>query len=163
MFVKDAMSANVHSCHQTCNLEEAARQMWEFDCGAIPLVDQSGKPIGIITDRDITMASMLNHQALWELNAENVISQQTLVSCHINDRLEDCVKTMEKHSIRRLPVINDMGFLTGILSMGDVIAFASNKSPKSKQSSLLGFDEVITMLKHVSAHHIESKAPISIM
>jgi CBS domain-containing protein len=163
MFVKDAMSGNVRSCHKACNLEDAARLMWEYDCGSIPVVDQSEKPIGIVTDRDITIASMLNHQALWELNADTLVSKQTLISCHVDDQLEDCIKIMEKNSIRRLPVVNDMGFLTGILSMGDVIAFASNKFSKSKQSNVLSFNEVIAMLKQVSAHHIEPEMPITAM
>jgi CBS domain-containing protein len=161
MYVKDAMSCNVRSCNKISNLEQVARLMWEFDCGSIPVVDESEKPIGIVTDRDITMASMLNHRALWELNAENVTAKQNLISCHVDDQLEDCVKVMEKNSIRRLPVVNDMGFLTGILSIGDVIVFASDTFAKSKRGNVLSFKEVIAMLKQVSAHHVEPSVPIS--
>ncbi len=159
MFVKDAMSGNVRSCGKDSNLEDAARLMWEYDCGTVPVVDETEKPIGIITDRDITMASMLKHQAPWELNTESVISGQQLVSCHVDDELEDCVRIMEESSIRRLPVINDMGFLVGILSTGDVIAFTSEKSAKTKQQNTLSFSEVIRMLKRVSAHHRAPEMP----
>jgi CBS domain-containing protein len=161
MFVQDAMSANVRCCNSDSDLEYAARQMWESDCGAIPVVDDNEKPIGIITDRDITMASMLKHKALWELKASSVIADQNLVVCHVNDELEDCLKTMQENSIRRLPVINDMGFLTGILSMGDLIALTAEKTTKAKQSSSLWFGDVIGMLKGVSAHHREPDMPIA--
>lgn len=155
MFVKDAMTSNVQSCHLMDSLDDAARLMWDFDCGAIPIVDDTYKPVGIVTDRDLTMASMLNHLPLWELKPGNIVNQQTLSCCHVDDKLEDCLKIMEVYSIRRLPVINDSGYLTGMLSIGDVIAFASSKVPQKKQKNILSFDEVIKMLKQVSAHHIQ--------
>lgn len=161
MFVQDAMTGNVRSCNSNCDLEDAARQMWECDCGAIPVVDENEKPIGIITDRDITMASMLKHKPLWELKASSVIADQNLVVCHLNDKLEDCLKTMQDNTIRRLPVVNDMGFLSGILSMGDLIALTAEKSTKAKQSNFLSFSDVIGMLKGVSAHHREPDMPIT--
>lgn len=155
MFVKNAMTSNVQSCHMMDSLDNAARLMWDFDCGAIPIVDHTDKPVGIVTDRDLTMASMLNHLPLWELTPSDIVSQQTLSCCHVDDKLEDCLKIMEGHSIRRLPVINDSGYLAGMLSIGDVIAFASNKVPQKKQKNILSFDDVIKMLKQVSAHHEE--------
>ena len=102
------------------------------------------------------MASMLNHLPLWELKPGDIISQQRLSCCHVDDKLEDCLKIMEGHSIRRLPVINDSGYLVGILSMGDVIAFTSSKILQKKQKNNLSFDDVIKMLKQVSAHHQEA-------
>jgi CBS domain-containing protein len=160
MLVDNAMSSNVHSCHPTNNLEEVARIMWQNNCGAVPVVDHTDKPIGIITDRDIAMTSMLNHKPLWDLSVKDLINQQSLSFCQLGDKLEHCLELMEKKSIRRLPVINDTGYLAGMLSMGDIIAFATNKKTKNKQSNFVSFDDVMAMLKHVSAHHEEPDLPV---
>lgn len=160
MLVENAMSSNVHSGHPMSNLEEVARLMWEGNCGAVPIVDHNDKPIGIITDRDIAMTAMLNHKPLWELSAKEFVSHQNLSFCNIGDTLESCVELMEKKSIRRLPVINDSGFLAGILSIGDIVAFATNKKTKNKKTDLVSFDDVMAMLKHVSAHHEEPELPV---
>jgi len=153
MFATNAMSTATKSCKPDFNLEQVAHLMWEGDCGAMPVVDDENRPIGIITDRDIAMAAMLNHQPLWEIHAGALIKDQTLRYCQVNDQLEDCLSIMEQNSIRRLPVVNAQGALAGILSMGDVIAFASEKKSKAKNAQSVAYRDVIGMLKNVSAHH----------
>jgi len=54
----------VHSCRPNDTLNEPARLMWDFDCGAVPVVDEAGCLVGIITDRDICMAACTRGQSL---------------------------------------------------------------------------------------------------
>src|SRR5260370_16720282 len=56
MLVKDLMTRNVSSCRPEHNLAELAEVMWNQRCGALPMLDGSGRVIGIITDRDICIA-----------------------------------------------------------------------------------------------------------
>jgi CBS domain protein len=56
MKVRDLMTTDVKSCSSDTNLAAAASRRWEGDCGALPVVDDDGKFIGMITDRNICMA-----------------------------------------------------------------------------------------------------------
>jgi CBS domain-containing protein len=50
------MSKNVYFCSPSMNVAEAVAMMWTDDCGALPVVNESGNVVGMITDRDICMA-----------------------------------------------------------------------------------------------------------
>ena len=57
MHVSELMSHPVVMCPADATLDQAARLMWEFDCGTIPVQDTDGRLVGIVTDRDICMAA----------------------------------------------------------------------------------------------------------
>jgi CBS domain-containing protein len=153
MYASKAMSTKVIVCKTDSNLEDISRLMWENNCGAIPVVDGQDRPVGIVTDRDIAMTAMLNHKPLWELNAGALTEHQHLCSASEGDTLEDCLTMMEHNEVRRLPVIDDVGAIAGILSIGDAVAFASKSTSKTKQDKSVPLDRVMGMLQHVSAHH----------
>lgn len=157
MYVNEAMTTAVRTCQAGSSLDEVARQMWEGDCGAIPVVSDSNVAIGIVTDRDIAMAAMLNHQPLWGIQAETVIQGQRLCCVSQQESLESAVTKMEQNGVRRLLVTDDSGKLTGILSMGDTVAFTQSQSANGKHKARgVSVDETLGMLRKVSAHH---KAP----
>ena len=56
MKVQDLMTSDVKTCRPETNLAEAVRDMWEGNCGAVPVVNDEGRVAGIITDRDICIA-----------------------------------------------------------------------------------------------------------
>lgn len=163
MYVNEAMSTNVKVCNTNSNLEEVSRLMWENDCGAIPIVNSGNKPIGIVTDRDVAMAAMLNHQPLWEIEARSLLKDQRLCSCHQDDPLEDCLTKMEQNGVRRIPVVGEDGRLTGIVSMGDIVAFTSQKDTNRKQKGAVAAANVIGMLKRVSGHHTAASRPVALV
>jgi CBS domain-containing protein len=57
MQIEDAMSHPPVTCPASSTLDQAARLMWEFDCGIIPIVNTDGRLAGVVTDRDICMAA----------------------------------------------------------------------------------------------------------
>jgi predicted transcriptional regulator len=152
MFVHEAMSSTVHTCQANASLEDIARKMWDTDCGSIPVVDHANHPIGIVTDRDIAMAAMHNHQPLWELNAEQLIQGRQVYTSNQGESMNDCLSRMEQNEIRRMLVTDDSGALVGILSMGDALAATSPESAW-KRTSKVSVDNVLGMLRKVSAHH----------
>lgn len=156
MNVNEIMVTEVKTCSRETTLAEIARLMWDNDCGAIPVVNQQGKPVGIVTDRDIAMSSMLNQKPLWELNADQVIQGQRLSTCQQESAVEDCLTKMEQNGIRRLPVVDGKGRLAGIVSIGDTLAFA-NKSGGASRTRQAGngvpVQDLVSMMQHVSAHH----------
>jgi CBS domain-containing protein len=153
MYVNEIMTTNPKTCRLDSPLDAVARLMWENDCGAIPVVGQGNRPLGIITDRDIAMSAMLRRQPLWDIHAADVIQGQALSCCKQSDTIESCLRAMEQHEVRRMPVTDDAGTLCGIVSLGDALAFTQGGSHAPKKKTPIDTADVIGMLKKVSAHH----------
>ena len=156
MNVNEVMCSDVRSCSPDTSLDQVARLMWDNDCGAVPVVNDKNIPIGIVTDRDITMAALHNHSPLWEMHVDQIIQKQHLCCCHQEDNVEGCLTKMEQNGVRRILVTNANGTLSGIVSMGDIVAATAQR--KSKKS--LGASDVLAMLKQVSGHHAEVNHPV---
>ena len=148
MIVKEFMVNNVWTCGPDTNLEAAAMMMWDHDCGSIPVVDHDGHPIGIITDRDIAMASALNHKALWDISAKEVMNGRPVFTCKSDDDIKAALRQMQSHKVRRLPVTDHFGYLEGILTIDDIVAGTEQGSV-----ALLSFGDTINTLKAVCKHH----------
>lgn len=159
MNVNEAMTTSVKTCNASTSLDEIARLMWQEDCGAIPVVTDTNQPIGIVTDRDIAMAAMLNHQPLWNIPASTVIQGQHLSCCSQQETIESCVAKMEENGVRRIVVTDDSGALCGIVSMGDAVAFTQPDKTKSRKN-LIGAELVLGMLRKVSRHHQSGNYPL---
>jgi CBS domain-containing protein len=164
MNINEIMSIDVKTCMPSSNLQEVAGLMWNNDCGAIPVVNEQNIPLGIVTDRDITMAAMLNQKPLWALTASEVIKDQNLCSCQQNNSLQECLNMMKEEGVRRVIVTNADDTLAGIVSIGDVLAFTGNSiSRGKKQAAQIKHEPVLSMLKHVSAHRMQPEQPIAQM
>lgn len=149
MNVDEIMTTDIHWCNQNTSLNEIASQMWEYNCGVIPIVDHESKPIGMITDRDIAMSCTLNHKAPWELDASTVLGNRGLFTCSQNDSLDSALAIMKDNKIRRLPVTDNDGFLVGLLSIDDVIS----RSKNTKAAKELSYENTMNTLKAVSFQH----------
>ena len=164
MNINEIMSIDVKTCMPSSNLQEVAALMWGNDCGAIPIVNELNIPLGIVTDRDIAMAAMLNQKPLWDLTAAEVIQDQNLCSCQQNNSLQECLNMMKEEGVRRVLVTNADDTLAGIVSIGDVLAFTGNSTSRGKkQTAQIKHEPVLSMLKHVSAHHMQPKQPVAQM
>ncbi len=164
MYINEIMSIDVKTCMPDSNLQEVAGLMWNNDCGAIPVVNEQNIPLGVVTDRDVAMAAMLNQKPLWELTAAEVIKEQNLCSCQQNSSLQECLTMMKEEGVRRVLVTNTDDTLAGIVSIGDVVAFTGNSTSKSKkQPAQIKHEPVLSMLKRVSAHHMQSEQPLAMM
>src|ERR1041385_5520229 len=105
MKVRELMTAEVKACSPDTSLAAAAGRMWEGDCGALPVVDDAGKFIGMITDRDICMAVATRHRLAGEILVSEVSSGAIYV-CQPDDDVQFALKTMRQEQVRRLPVVN---------------------------------------------------------
>ena len=119
MKVKDLMKSDVKSCTQATNLAAAAKIMWEGDCGAIPVIDERGAVVGMITDRDICIAAATRSRMEGDIPVQEVISK-TLYTCTPGDDVRAALDTMRSRKVRRLPVVGHDGKLAGILSLHDI-------------------------------------------
>jgi CBS domain-containing protein len=115
MNVRDVMTSNPRTVAPGDSIREAARIMKEEDCGVVPVVE-NGKPVGIITDRDIVIRAVAeggNDRSVRE------IATKDLVFVKPDTSTREAEKLMSERQVRRLPVIeNDR--LVGIVSLGDI-------------------------------------------
>jgi CBS domain-containing protein len=155
MKVQDVMISNVKSCRPETNLAEAAAIMWDYDCGALPVVDEGGKVVGMITDRDITIAAATRGRLASEIAVGEVASGK-VYSCALDEEIKAALKTMRHERVRRLPVVNDGGMLQGILCLNDVVLRA--EEPKGKHLPELTYEDVVSTFKAVCEHRGAHKA-----
>jgi CBS domain-containing protein len=117
--VRDVMSRQPRTCFPSDSLNTAAQQMWEGDCGALPVVDHAGRVVGMLTDRDICMAAYTRGQPLAEISVSSVMSA-SVCSCRPGDSLRSLMDTMVANQVRRVPVVDDTQHVVGIVSLSDI-------------------------------------------
>src|SRR5688572_23748152 len=105
MKIKDIMHRNPACCTPEDSLQNAARLMFDCDCGALPVVEstRSMKLMGIITDRDIVCRGTAKGKAPAETRVGDCYSSPAL-TVGAEDTLDDCVRIMEENLVRRVPV-----------------------------------------------------------
>jgi len=148
MKIKDLMHKDVKSCSIQDPLNAAARQMWENDCGCVPVLDDNFHVIGIVTDRDICMAAYFQNRPLTEIRISDAMSNQ-IFSCHDDDAIEAAERAMREHQIRRLPVIDEGGRILGILSLNDIALQAERERRSTKGRKAVKSEEVAATLAAV--------------
>jgi len=119
MLVNNLMTANPKTCQPNDNLDAAARIMWEADCGAVPIVDNDGRVIGLVTDRDICMAAYTQGQPLRSIPL-TVAMAKNVLTCRADDDVGAAESIMREARVRRLPVVDHDDRLVGMLSLNDL-------------------------------------------
>ncbi len=129
MKVRDIMMSSPKYCRPDTNLAAAVEMMWVNDCGFLPVVDEGNRVTGVITDRDICIALGTRNQRASDVLIHDVMTNR-VYACAVEDDIHSALVTMEKHQVRRLPVVNLDGKLAGILSIGDITLHAERKEGK---------------------------------
>ncbi len=124
MTISDLFHRAVTTCTPRDNLEAAAGLMWRFDIGCLPVLDEAGKVVGMLTDRDISMAAFLQGCPLRSIVVGSVMSKEP-ATCTAETSVGDVLHAMTKRQIHRMPVVDIEGRLIGIISLND-IARAAN-------------------------------------
>ena len=123
MKTEEIMTANPACCGPETNLREVARLMVDHDCGEIPVL-RDGRPVGVITDRDIAARAVAAGRNPLEMKASDLMSTPVITVKPSTD-VDDCCDTMEEHQIRRVPVVDDSGSCCGMVSQADIAKHAS--------------------------------------
>ena len=112
------MTANPASCSPETPIRHVAQLMIDNDCGQIPVVDSNGKPLGVVTDRDIAVRAVAAGAAPTARVVE-FLSRDALV-VRADDDLKAALDLMSSRQVRRLPVVDKDGRLVGVVSLGDL-------------------------------------------
>ena len=120
--IEELMSRDVRHCRPDDTLDRAAQLMWDHDCGCVPVCtgdDGSSRVVGMLTDRDICMATLFTGRTLAELKVYEAMSRDVR-ACKAADRAVQVERAMSDRQIRRVPVVDERGQLVGIVSLADI-------------------------------------------
>lgn len=120
--VKEYMKANVITVSKDTTMEQVAKIMTEKNIGSVIVVD-NGKPVGIITERDIVKG--IGKGKKLDSKAEEIMTS-SLITVREDSPITGALALMRQFNIRHLPVVNDKGELTGIISIRDIAKAIDN-------------------------------------
>jgi len=133
MAVRTLMSAPAHACQPETNLAAVTQMMWDHDCGLIPVVDTAGHVVGVVTDRDVCVATG-TRRVLPERIAAGEVMSRSVHSVLPEDPIEQAMTVMREAKVHRVPVIDAAGHLQGVLSMSDIVRAAGKKGAPAAQA-----------------------------
>jgi CBS domain-containing protein len=148
MKVKEVMTPDAKAIWITQSLADAAKTMWENDCGILPIIKDGGKVVGMISDRDICMATAIRDRNPSSISVEEVMNA-TVYAAEADEDIEQALQTMREHKIRRLPVLNLEGELKGIVSMNDIVLKAKERNGKKPQ---IAYADVVKTYQAICEH-----------
>jgi CBS domain-containing protein len=119
MRVQDFVKNNVTTVSRDATIQEVARKMAEEDIGFLPVVDQSGKAVGTITDRDIVVRLIAKGGDVKNARVEQVMTKE-VVGVRPDDDLGKVADLMKDRKISRVLVCDQNGKPVGVISLGDL-------------------------------------------
>jgi CBS domain-containing protein len=143
---RDIMTRDLMIATRDTMLTEVAQMMKQEDTGVIPVVEYDatagdgrtdgerkyegrnyarGRLIGLITDRDIVIRAVAENKDCASTRAEDIMSVD-IATARPNDRVVDVIQKMGNKQVRRIPVVNENGYLVGNISMADVAVETHN-------------------------------------
>lgn|SRR5699024_1792843 len=112
------MTSNVYTVNETQSVQDAANLMSQYNIGSVPVVNNAGQMVGIITDRDITLRTTAQGEAAQTPISQEMTAQQVVQGTPEMDAHE-AAQLMAQHQIRRLPVVEN-GQVIGMVALGDL-------------------------------------------
>ena len=122
--IRDAMTSNPRTVDTHSTVVEAARLMRDEDAGFAPIVD-GGRLVGAVTDRDIAIRVVAEGKDPRSTTVRDVMSSD-LVTIDPQQDLDEALRLMAQHQVRRLPVVEEDGRLVGVLAQADVAKSAGD-------------------------------------
>ncbi|WP_347110104.1 CBS domain-containing protein [Paenarthrobacter sp. S56] len=116
--VREFMTTDAKCVVEDQTLEVAARMMRDMDCGSLPICGNNGRLTGFITDRDIVVKCVAEGRDPREVLARE-LAQGKPYWIDADANIDECIRMMEEHQVRRLPVISNHE-MVGIISQGDI-------------------------------------------
>jgi CBS domain-containing protein len=149
MRVENVMTKEVSFCGPATNAAAAAEIMWTRNCGALPILDDGRRVIGIVTDRDLFIALGTSNRKAADLPVGEIMTQN-LSFCGPDDDVRNALKTMGQRQVHRLLVVDRDGALKGILSMDDIVL--------RTEVGGVSNDEVVKALRAICEHQVRRAA-----
>jgi IMP dehydrogenase len=107
--ILDPITLQIHA-----KVSDAEKIMREYRIGGIPVVDENGKLVGIITNRDLRFQKDMN------VAVEAIMTKENLITASDGITLAQAEETLKKYKIEKLPIIDKKGVLTGLITFKDI-------------------------------------------
>ena len=116
---RDIMTPSVEFIDLNATVEEAAKKMATNDIGAMPICNKDRRLQGMVTDRDIVVKVLAAGKDPRQTKVSELADADEVVTIGADDSLEEALRTMKDHKVRRLPVIDGTA-VVGVVSQGDI-------------------------------------------
>jgi CBS domain-containing protein len=130
---REIMTGGAECIGENETLEQAAKKMLDLDVGSLPICGEDNRLKGVVTDRDIVVKCLAKGGDPRSVKAGE-LGEGKPVTIGADDSVEEAIKTMQEHQVRRLPVI-DGHDLVGMLSQADV----ARNYPEDRVGELVEF------------------------
>ncbi|MGW2512649.1 CBS domain-containing protein [Streptomyces scopuliridis] len=115
--VSDLMTPTAISVQRGTTFKEIARILDEFGVTAVPVVDESERPVGVVSEADL----LRRHDSGSDINTAADLMSHPAITAEPEWSVVRAARLMEKHRVKRLPVVNGEGRLIGVLSRSDLV------------------------------------------
>ncbi|GAA1771441.1 CBS domain-containing protein [Kocuria aegyptia] len=136
--VREIMTPGAQCVGENETLEDAARKMKDLDVGALPICGEHDRLMGVLTDRDIVVRCLAIGTDPRQVKAGQ-LAEGKPVTVGADDSVDEAIRTMTDHQVRRLPVI-DGHDLVGMVSQAD-IARSMPEDRVGELVELISFDK----------------------
>jgi len=123
--VHEVMTTEPHCVRRAATVRSAAELMETEDVGSLPVIDEGGDLVGIVTDRDIVVRVVAAGHDVDQARVGDILTEHPIL-VFPDDPLDEAMELMAKHQVRRLPVVYDTQ-LVGMLAQADVAQEAKDK------------------------------------
>jgi CBS domain-containing protein len=134
MRCEEVMKRHVERLHPDDTLLAAAQKMREHDVGFLPVCEEDGRVVGVITDRDIVVRACANDVRMTEVRVGAIMTTD-VVSCRASHGIRHVEALMIKYRKLRVVVTDPFGVLLGVISLSDV---AQYEAPSHTATTLYG-------------------------
>lgn len=119
MRVSELMHTPAVTCSTAMTLGEVARMMQDRNVGSVLVTDQVGYLTGIVTDRDLAIRG-LGHGRSADITVDQVMTRD-VVTVSVHGDVSDAAAIMTKHTVRRVPVVDEMDQPHGVITFDDLV------------------------------------------
>lgn len=117
---REIMTRSVTTASREMSLQQVAALMRDGDVGSLPVTEEGGKLVGIVTDRDIVIRAVAEGKDVAATTIGEVMTTE-IYAVRADDFVFEAIRLMGDKQVRRVPVINEeSGALEGIIAMADV-------------------------------------------
>jgi CBS domain-containing protein len=140
--IRDVMTESVVTAHPSATVRHVAELMRERNVGSVVLVDEDGRLVGFVTDRDLALGALTDGRD--STDRVSAHGSSPVVTAEPGMNVEEAAEIMVRHGIRRLPIIDD-GRLTGIVTLDDLavrtgdLELAHHMTTQITRAALPGF------------------------
>lgn len=155
MKISDCMTSPARVCgiDETCN--DAARMMWDGDCGFVVVTDRAGRVAGVVTDRDLCMGAWTSGRSLADVPVARVMTT-AVRTVRAGEDIATALTAMAEQQVHRLPVVAADGSLCGVVSLTDIV-----RSSAVGSDMLVGSIAKIAMPRKVDSKPNASNKPVT--